>query len=75
MSIFDITFAGAYVQAMEAAAKSDQRRTARNAATTPKGRKVNLLVSATSLFRRAFARTLRTPESVRLVAETRSRTA
>jgi hypothetical protein len=75
MSIFDITPAGAYVQALDAAAKSDQREAARLTTTTPKGGKSNLLISATAHFRRAFTRALKTPEGVRLVAETRSRTA
>jgi hypothetical protein len=75
MSITYITPAGALVNAIEVAAKSDQREAARCTTTAPRSPRSGLLASATAQFKRTFTRALKTTEGVGLATEARSRPA
>jgi hypothetical protein len=73
MLFFDNTLAGACVQAMVAAGKSDQRELARCTATTAKSHRLGSMASVMAQLNRVFARASKALEGVGLIIETRSR--
>lgn len=75
MSIFDITPAGALVNAIEVAAKRDKCEAARCTTTAPKNPRSGLLAFAIAQFRSTFTQTLKAAKDVGLATESRSRRA
>jgi hypothetical protein len=73
MLIFDITPAGTYVKATQAASESDRREAARRSSVTPRPQKSSLLLSVAETVRRAVAQAVKTTADLRSIADFRSR--
>ncbi len=73
MFIFDITPAGAYLDALQAANASERREAARRSSVTPRPQKSSLLLSVAETVRRAFAQAVKTTADLRSIANFRSR--
>jgi hypothetical protein len=75
MAIFDITPAGALVNAIEVAAKRDKCEAARCTTTAPKSPRSGWLAFAMAQLRSTFTREFKTAEDADLTTEARSRPA
>jgi hypothetical protein len=73
MSIFDITPAGAYVNAIQTASEKDRQEAARRPSATPRSPKRSLRLSVAETVRQAFDQGTKTTASLISVANLRSR--